>query len=194
MPLILKKIALSCASVFLLYQSINFLPLFTQISNTTHLGATLLIAGGINLFITGIFAFAGFAWPTENLMPRSYYLVTRKAALKKYCKALGIDYFRQFLLMTFWRDKNQQKRYFDGSKKGLTILARNARKSEFGHLLPFCLITALCAYLASLQLWWLIVFTTVINIFFNLYPILLQRQHRMRIDIMCKRLTTKTVR
>jgi len=150
-------------------------------------GIFVFLAVLITLCMTGIFAFAGFAWPTENLLPDSYYKIKNAQILKRICSFLQLDLFRKFLLATFWRKQQMQKDYFDGTAVGLKALDRNSRKSEFGHLIPFVLLAVLCMYTLLFN-WWVFSGTVMlINIFFNFYPILLQRHHRMRISILRRR-------
>lgn len=145
--------------------------------------ATMVFIGWIiNMFITGIFAFLTFALPIQKLLPDSYYKVRQPKRLKKWYKILKVDWFRQFLLATIWRNKAQQKGYFDGTKEGLTNLIERADKSEFGHILPFVIINIISIYLITINLYGLAIPTILFNIFGNFYPVLLQRHHRMRIQ------------
>ncbi|WP_394804428.1 glycosyl-4,4'-diaponeurosporenoate acyltransferase CrtO family protein [Portibacter lacus] len=64
---------------------------------------------------------------------------------------------------------------------------------EFGHLIPFLLICLISIYLLVIGLIKLAVFTLLINIVGNLYPIILQRHHRMRIEKIRKRQKNKTL-
>ncbi|GGG41530.1 glycosyl-4,4'-diaponeurosporenoate acyltransferase CrtO family protein [Bizionia arctica] len=182
-----KKFILLVASLFLLWQSISLLNYIIHIELKTWLSIGL-VAFLVNLFITGVFAFLGFALPTQNLIPSSYYKVTNTKKLKKVFALMKVDYFRDFLLATFWRNKNQRKRYFDGTLEGIKTLDIQSKKSEFGHLIPFVIITAVCIYFIILGLIKLAILTLLINILGNLYPIILQRHHRMRIQILRKRM------
>jgi hypothetical protein len=182
-----KKFLLILASLFLIWQSINLLTILNHINFKTW-WVNGLIAFLINLFITGVFAFLGFALPTQKLIPSSYYTITNPKKLKKIFALLKVDYFRVFLLATFWRNKNQRKKYFDGTLEGISILDVQSKKSEFGHLIPFIIITIISIYFVILGLIKLAIITLLINIIGNLYPILLQRHHRMRIQILRKRM------
>lgn len=183
----IKKFILIAASLFLIWQSFNLLKLIPQVEFNTWwpIGYVSFL---INLFITGVFAFLGFALPTQKLIYSSYYKVTNQKKLKKTCAFLKVEYFRNFLLATFWRNKNQRKKYFDGTLEGISILDFQSKKSEFGHLIPFIIITVICIYFVILGLFKLAIITLLINILGNLYPILLQRHHRMRIQILRKRM------
>lgn len=56
-------------------------------------------------------------------------------------------------------------------------------KSEFGHFILLIIITFISAYLIIIGLVKLAVFCMFINFIGNYYPILLQRHHRMRIQL-----------
>jgi hypothetical protein len=184
----MKKIFLSIASIFLIWQSYL---LITQIHNleTQYWGSLIFVGWIINMFVTGIFAFVGFAFPTERLLPKSYYQVRQPKQIKKWFKTLRVEGFRKFLLLTFWRNKNQQKRYFDGTKAGFDNFVTQSKKSEFGHFLSFIIITFITIYLITIGLWKLAIPTILFNIIGNFYPILLQRHHRMRIERIKNRFT-----
>jgi|GEM_PF-308033 len=177
----IRKILLSIASLFLAWQSIN---LIRQIEffSTDNLFLTFLLAWVITLFVTGVFAFLVFAYPIENSLSNSYYSIRQPLLLKKWCNWLKIDYFRQALLMTLWKSKKQQSKYFNGRTDGLQQLNQQTKKSEWGHLFPFIIISFIIIYLIGLQLFRLSLFVLILNIVGNLYPILLQRHHRMRIQ------------
>lgn len=60
-------------------------------------------------------------------------------------------------------------------------------KSEFGHLIPFLILSIVSIYLLMVGLSKLAVFTLLINVIGNFYPIILQRHHRMRIQLIEER-------
>lgn len=176
-----KKILLPLASAFLVWQSYELLTNIHTLE-VNSLVTLIFLAWIINLFITGVFAFAGFAYPTQKLLPKSYYQIHNPDKLKGVYDFLGVKYFRKFLLATFWRNKNQRKLYFDGKRTGISTLVEQSMKSEFGHLMPFIMINAASVYFIAIDLFELGMFTIMINVVGNLYPIILQRQHRMRIQ------------
>lgn len=186
----IKKLLLTLAAVFLAYQSYRIISQI-DIWQGNAIWLDFLFAWILNMMITGIFAFTGFAFPTQKLLPESYYTVKHPKSLKKWNKRLGLDYFRKLLLATVWRKKEQQKKYFNGRRDGLQHFITQSKKSEFGHLFPFWIVNALCVYLLYLGLYPLAIFTLIWNIIGNFYPILLQREHRMRIQNIYKRLARK---
>ena len=182
----IKKIFLSLASIFLIWQSYEILNHIDE-WEVNSWGFKIFIAWIINLFVTGVFAFSGFAFPTQKLLPKSYYDVNQPKRLKKVYKTLRVDWFRLVLLATLWRSKKQRKKYFNGKKEGIINLTEQSRKSEFGHLIPLVLICLISIYLLLIGKVSLSLICFLINLIGNLYPIILQRHHRMRIQILSKR-------
>ncbi|MFB9295038.1 glycosyl-4,4'-diaponeurosporenoate acyltransferase CrtO family protein [Persicitalea jodogahamensis] len=178
-----KKVLLSLASIFLIWQSFGLLSVIDTF-RTDSLLFTIFMAWVINLFITGIFAFAGFAFPTQKLLPEKYYRIRNPVRLKKVYRALKVSWFRKALLATLWKSRSQRKKYFDGKREGIANLVEQSMKSEFGHLIPFVLITFVSGYLILIHSIELGIFSLLVNLIGNLYPIILQRYHRMRIQAM----------
>jgi len=147
-----------------------------------NLWIKLLLSFLLNLFITGIFAFIGFAYKTNQLLPENYYRVKNKKLINKSSKFLKIEYFKKFLLILFWGKKKNRQKYFDGTKSGLENLDYQTRQSEFGHLTALVIIQ-LSVIMMLVQGHYLIAFlTTTINFISNFYPVLLQRKHRIQIE------------
>lgn len=182
----LKKILLSIATIFLIWQAHDLFRIIDKLEINSW-GLIIFIAWIINMVITGIFALSGFAFPTQKLLPKSYYKIYHPKKLKKTYEALKVNLFRQMLLITLWKSQKQRKRYFNGSVNGLFNLEEQSMKSEFGHLKPFIIIFILSIYLIATGHMKLGVFSLLINLIGNLYPIILQRHHRMRVQIIRKR-------
>ena len=188
-----RKLFLTLASAFLVWQSYQ---LMKSLGNFQHESWEVILFVGwiIGLFVTGIFAFLGFAYPTERLMPPEYYNVRKPARLQRICKVLRVDTFRKLLLATLWRSKKQRQGFYDGSRAGVQNLIAQSKKAEFGHLLPFALIAVISAYLLVTGNVKLSLATMLINIIGNLYPVLLQRHHRMRVSRLQQRLQSRPSR
>lgn len=184
----IKKILLTAASIFLIWQSYNLIAQIHHVEKNNW-GLLIFVGWVLNMFITGIFAFAVFAYPAQRLLPKSYYEIKQPNRLNKWFKLLKVEVFRTFLLATVWRNKAQQKRYFNGKKEGLQNLVTQSEASEFGHILPFFLISFLTIYLIAIGLWKLAIATFLFNVIGNFYPVLLQRHHRMRISRILKRVS-----
>jgi len=182
-----KKVLFTIFSIFLVYQSIKLVGIISD-KNIEAWWVNILLAIFINLFVTGIFAFLGFVYPTQKLLSGNYYKIDRISFQKKIYKLLKVETFRKFLLATVWRKKTAQKKFFDGTKSGIENLIIQSKKSDFGHFVPLVILLCLAIYWLMLGKWEIALLTTIINVFFNFYPILLQRQHRMRIQILGARL------
>ena len=109
---------------------------------TFSLLAIIVSAIALNFLITGAVAFLGFVYPTSRFLSNSYYKIKNLETLNLFYKWLGVDFFRLFLLKTFYRKKDNQ-RYFNGRKSGVLLFDYNTRQSEFGHLIALILVFAL---------------------------------------------------
>lgn len=170
-------------SVFLAFQSYSLVSAILQASPTDFgWSASFGLAFIVNLYVTGIFAFPGFVFPTHRIIAKQYYAIEKPQRLERLYKLLQVDVFKKFLLLFFWGHKKNRKKYFDGSRSGLSNLTYQSKQSEFGHLIPFVLVLGLCIAFFLLGFWKLATWTMLINILGNFYPVVLQRQHRIRID------------
>jgi hypothetical protein len=176
-----KQVAFTCFSLFLMWQSYGIVEGLFAIQ-PRHWAVTLFVAWAVNMMVTGVFAFAGFAFPTERLLPDRYYRIARPQRLQRIYRMLRVEWFWHALLTTLWRNADRRGHYFDGSPNGIAHLDMQSRKSEFGHLVPLLILTAISiGFLldGSVRLG---LMTQGFNLVGNLYPVLLQRHHRMRIQ------------
>lgn len=150
-PNLFERLFFIGMSIFLTFQSqkmLNSLHLFDD----SHWQSQFFLAIIINLFITGIFVFAVFGSPIEKILPSKYYQIHHPKKLNAWANRLGLEYFRKWLLATIWRKKEMQKKYFDGTLTGILKFEAKTKKSEFGHLIPFFLITIICVFLVIKKL------------------------------------------
>lgn len=182
-PSLPQRIFYILVAVFLAYLSVGLCRAYFS-SAVLPWGAEIFGGFLFNLYFTGVAAFSVFALPVERLLPDAYYHINRPKNLQRFAKNIGLEGFQRLLLATVWRKKEKQKDYFNGKSTGLAEFDTNTRKSEFGHLIPFillCFVTVILVIfghaVASLT-------TLLINIFFNFYPVILQRVHRIRIGRM----------
>jgi len=179
----IRKVLFPLISLFLVYRSLE---LFEQVYNTHSSELSwpiiLIISFILNLFITGIFAFPGFAFETSRLLPNGYYQVRHPKLLGSVYKILGVKFFRAFLLFAFWGKEKNRKKYFDGTKAGLENFDIQTRQSEFGHLVALITILLVSALLLLRGHRHLFILTTAINFISNFYPVVLQRVHRIQIQ------------
>lgn len=182
----IKKFLLICMSLFLVVQSYKLIGLIHRIDASSW-WLSFVLAWVINMFITGIFAFATFASPIQKLLPDAYYRVTQPESLKNWYKRLNVSGFRKILLATLWRSKAQRKKYFNGKADGLKGFEVESAKAEFGHLIPFVLLNFVGIYILIIGSIKLGIFVLIFNFMGNFYPIVLQRHHRMRIQAIRQR-------
>ncbi len=146
----------------------------------------LIISFLLTIFITGVFAFIGFAYPSSRILSDKYYEIKNPKVLNYISKVLGIKYFRSFLLFSFWGRINNRKKYFNGTKRGIGNFIFQTKQSEFGHLGAFVVIIISSIILLVHGYIFIVIVTTLINILGNVYPVILQRSHRMRIEKITK--------
>lgn len=180
---LLKKILFPLFSVFLFYRSIDLMnSLLASDPGSFGFSESFVVAFLLTLFITGVFAFPGFAYPTHQLIGHRYYKLKNQDKLKQVYSIMGVKYFRIFLLFVFWGRNKNRKKYFNGTRTGLQNFVYQSKQSEFGHLSAFVSIVLVNIILLMHRYYTLFIMVMVINIIGNLYPIILQRFHRLRID------------
>lgn len=178
-----KKILFPLIAIFLAFRSYEILrTLWFADPAEFNLWIKLLLSFLLNLFITGIFAFMGFAYKTNRLLPDSFYRIKNRQLISKLYNILLVEYFKKFLLLLFWGKQKNRQKYFDGSKSGLENLDFQTRQSEFGHLAALVIIqlSVVTMFLKGHCL--IAILTTVLNFISNFYPVLLQRNHRIQIE------------
>lgn len=176
-----KKILYPLFSLFLAYRSYELVCTVWDLGNVS-LTIKILIAALLNLFITGVFAFVGFAYNTSRILPDGYYTIKSPKLLLRVSSVLKLSLFKKFLLVFFWGRQKNRKKYFNGSKHGLLHFDSQTRRSEFGHLLPMVIIQMVVVMMLFKAHYLLAFVTTLVNIVFNFYPVVLQRNHRLRIS------------
>ncbi|MFT5723433.1 MAG: hypothetical protein ACI9JN_000546 [Bacteroidia bacterium] len=184
----LKKILFPIFSAFLLFRVFELMRQPMRSTPSLSILACLFFAFLITLYITGVFAFLGFAFDTNRLLSDRYYEITRPKLLSDVYSFLGVKYFKNILLVAFWGKKKNKAKYFDGTTSGLQNLIYQSKQSEFGHITAFYVINLFSMVLLVFDYALLPFFMFVINIIGNLYPVILQRHHRKRIDKLSSKL------
>lgn len=188
----IKKIVFPLISIFLVYNSIKLIHLIFDFSTDNFsLFAIIVISFALNLFITGVFAFIGFAYPTNRLLPNTYYHIKNPKILTSTYNLLGVTYFKMMLLRAFWGKEKNRKKYFNGTKSGIQQFDFQTRQSEFGHLGAFVAVLIVAFIFLFKGYLFIFIITSIINIISNLYPIILQRMHRLQIERITRRSQTK---
>lgn len=100
----------------------------------------------------------------------------------KIYESLGINFFRKLLVLIGWEKLNKKSAPVVKDTKALMHLHYQTKKSELGHLIIFIIVLGFNIFVAlkfgfAKSLWLL-----VLNILLNLYPILLQRYNRPRVE------------
>ncbi|MBC3872666.1 glycosyl-4,4'-diaponeurosporenoate acyltransferase CrtO family protein [Undibacterium flavidum] len=100
----------------------------------------------------------------------------------KFYEHFGINLFRKLLVVIGWEKLNKKANPIEKSAKALAHNLLRTKKSEFAHLIIFLIVVGMSVMVAinsrPRDALWLIIF----NIIFNLYPVLLQRYNRPRIE------------
>ncbi len=184
----LKKLLFPLFSAFLAFRSIELVRgLLAQSPDRFSWVDMAFTAVIFNLFVTGVLAFIGFAYPSHRLLPTSYYTIRSPKWLSKAYTFLKVEIFRKAIMIVFWGSEKNRKKYFDGTRSGINNLIYQSKQSEFGHLGALVLILGVAILLLTKGYFLLFILTTIINLIGNGYPILLQRHHRMRIQRIAKR-------
>lgn len=102
-------------------------------------------------------------------------------------KKLGIEGYRTILTKIGWEKMRQQQTPIKKDLRAFQVYERASRVAEVGHLVIGGIILIITAYVILVysikDALWLILF----NLFLNIYPILLQRYTRPRLQRMIKK-------
>ncbi|MBU3144359.1 hypothetical protein [Clostridium sp. CF012] len=109
----------------------------------------------------------------------------------KIYKCLGVDFFRKFLVLIGWERSRKKETPIRKSLILLEYYEFRTRASEFGHGIIAIIIALITLYVFMVysfkETMWLI----IINIFLNIYPMILQRYNRPRVLRVIKKLKLK---
>lgn len=96
-------------------------------------------------------------------------------------RRLGVERYRTFLIRVGWDTIRQQQTPIHRSLRSLLAYDRATRVAEVGHIMIGTIVLTVSGYVivvhSVLEAFWLL----VTNVFFNLYPVLLQRYVRPRL-------------
>jgi len=148
------------------------------------------------IYYVGMQGFA-FAWALNFLLMGCvlFFTETLKAPLTspyynekpweqggKIYQSLGINVFRKLLVWVGWEKLNKKSSPVEKNTTALMHLHYRTKQSELGHIIILMIVLGVNIFVAFkfgiLKSLWLL----VLNILFNLYPILLQRYNRPRIE------------
>ena len=137
---------------------------------------------GIYGCITAIFAFAGLVFESNKLLGTRYYFINNSKIINTIYQLLSVSKFRKVILFFFWNSTKNRAKYFNGSKGGLQNFIYQTKQSESSHLSSLLVISIVSILFMIKGFILFAVATFVFNIFGNFYPIILQRNHRIRIE------------
>jgi hypothetical protein len=141
---------------------------------------SLVFAWVLNLILM-----MGVSYITQTFKPSlasTYYDSKSWEANGAIYKWFGIDAFRKILVWVGWEKLNKAENPVKKSLQALKHLEYNTRQSEFGHLIPFFIVLIVSLFVAfrygAVHSLWLV----SLNIILNVYPIILQRYNRPRLQ------------
>ncbi|MDF1838777.1 MAG: hypothetical protein P1V35_12975 [Planctomycetota bacterium] len=107
--------------------------------------------------------------------------------LKLY-RRLGVIQFMRLLQAIGWTRLMKDETVFDGTRATLASYEKATRHGENCHLWLFILVLTPMAWAANLGLWQGVLWMGSMNIFFHLFPCMLQRTQRVRLQRCIQRL------
>lgn len=123
-----------------------------------------------------------FTEALKSQLISSYYSEKGWERSGKMYEHLGINFFRKILVWTGWERLNKKSNPIEKNTNALMNLHYQTKKSELGHLIILFIVLGFNVFVAFkfgvLKSLWLL----ILNVLLNLYPILLQRYNRPRIE------------
>ena len=122
---------------------------------------------------------------TETLKPKfssSYYAEKTWEKRGKLYEKLGIHLFRKLLVLLGWEKMNKKANPVQNSIQALTHLEYRTKQSELAHLIIFFIVLGFTLYVALTFTFQESCSLLILNIVINVYPVLLQRYNRPRLQ------------
>nr|WP_315484333.1 hypothetical protein [uncultured Undibacterium sp.] len=95
---------------------------------------------------------------------------------------LGVNLFRKLLVLVGWEKLTRKTSPIEKNTQALLHLHHQTKKSELGHLIILIIVLGFTLFVAvklsMMQSLWLM----ILNVLLNLYPVILQRYNRPRIQ------------
>lgn len=111
----------------------------------------------------------------------SYFICYPFEAEGKIYRYLGVDYFRKILVLSGWEKSRKKETPIRRSLILLEYYEYRTRASEFGHGIIAIIIVLITIYVGITYSFKETVWLILLNIFLNIYPIMLQRYNRPRV-------------
>ena len=106
----------------------------------------------------------------------------------KIYKYIGVDFFRKLLVLSGWEKSRKKETPIRKSLILLEYYEYRTRASEFGHTIIAIIIALITVYVGITYSFKETIWLIFLNIFLNLYPIMLQRYNRPRVLRVIKKL------
>ena len=139
--------------------------------------ANWMVMSGVTM-LDGVIKVASF-------LPPRYFKINEWEVTSGIYRVLGVRLFKRILVGGPFAMLNSAIRY-NGDRASLAQLASNMRDAEAAHLLIFCIMVSFVLFAVVRGWWdsalWLLGF----NVALNLYPIMLQRSNRGRLERIIK--------
>ncbi len=146
-----------------------------------------VFAFAINWLVMTLVAILGSALHITMPLPPAYYRIRPFEANGRLYEALGVRIFKIILIRSPLALLNPTIHY-KGDRSALFDLESKMRDSETGHLFIFIIMILIVIHMAIEGWWNFATWLMVFNIFFNVYPIMLQRYNRARLAPLIERM------
>ena len=125
---------------------------------------------------------SAFVEVANSPMTSAYYNEKEWERKGKIYEFIGINYFRKLLVLIGWEKVIRKSNPIEKNTAALMNLHHQTKKSELGHLIIWYVVLCFTVFVALqfgfLKSIWLL----ALNILLNLFPVLLQRYNRPRIE------------
>lgn len=188
--MIVKKILFPLLSLFLIYDAQRwFFALLSSDPQQLSVGSSLFYAFMLNIDLLGIVAIPGFVYPLYRSAGVVFYRTPEflKEDIVSLYKLLRVEYFRRVISFLFWKRGANRRSFFDGTKSGLHGMILSSQRAEFGHWFGLVVVELISINLFLQNYFITCLFATLFNTVLNLYPIILQRYHRIRVEKLLNR-------
>lgn len=156
-----------------LYGSLGSLPVFGTPA------AAFLTNWFISLFLLWVCKYIPFS------LPDRYYGFLKIEQDRRVYECLGVKAAQPII-------KGLGLIKFSGNRSDLGMLVQHMRNAELNHLLTFAVVCLLALASVVTSSWGYAFWLMVFNILFNVYPIMLQRYNRVRLEPIAKRSRSET--
>lgn len=132
-------------------------------------------------FILMLWVFA-FTETLKSQHTSNYYNEKKWERSGKIYEYFGVNFFRKILVWTGWEKLNKKSNPIEKNTQALVKMHLQTKKSELGHFIILMIVFGVTVFVAFnfgvIKALWLF----LLNILLNLYPVLLQRYNRPRLE------------